>query len=230
MSLCMLNWSNILVCFLPHWGVAKTFRGKWNNFSVQQASSEAHLLCTTKVKIILFHAYWQFSSKFSCLVLIIPLYCLLIFHDILRNASACQYLVTYFVRTFNALVRNNSYAFVEKCCCLNTYFNVFHKSVAMEPPMNLLISKLIQPHHLTCGSNKVVSLSLKRCCAGTVVDAFQVSCANGFQFVSHLVNLGFRSSDWLHVSIHGTSFSLLFSKLSVKGLGLRVSIRATAGG
>jgi len=88
--------------------------------------------------------------------------------------------------------------------------------VAAEPPTDLLISKLIQPHCPAWrGSNKVVSLSLKRCCSGSVEDAFQVCCANGFQFGSHLADLRFRSSDWfwLHVSIHGTSFSLLFSKL-----------------
>jgi len=48
----------------------------------------------------------------------------------------------------------------------------------------------------------------------SVADAFHVSCANGFRFTSHLDNLRFCSSDWLHVSIHGTSFCFLLSKLS----------------
>jgi len=88
--------------------------------------------------------------------------------------------------------------------------------MATEPAKDLLISKLIRPNHLTwCGSDKAVSFSLKQYRPGSIVDAFQVYCFNGFQFASHLGDLHFRNSDWLHVSFHGTSFSLLFSKLSV---------------
>jgi len=93
-------------------------------------------------------------------------------------------------------------------------FLVFAEEVATESSMDL-ISKLIQWHHLAwCGLNKAVSLSLKRCHSGSVANAFQVCCANGFRFTSHLDDLHFRSSDCFHVSIHGISFSLLFSKLS----------------
>jgi len=44
--------------------------------------------------------------------------------------------------------------------------------------------------------------------------------------------LRFHNSDCLHISIHGTSFSLLFSKLYkllLQGLGLEVSIRLVLG-
>ena len=40
-------------------------------------------------------------------------------------------------------------------------------------------------------------------------DKFQVCHANGCQFSSHLGVFHFRNSDCLHVSIRGTSFSLL---------------------
>jgi len=39
---------------------------------------------------------------------------------------------------------------------------------------------------------------------------FQVCCANGFQFASNLGALHFRSSDWLHILIRGTSFSKVY--------------------
>jgi len=85
----------------------------------------------------------------------------------------------------------------------------------MEPPMDL-ISKLKQLHRLAWRDlNIAVSLSLKLRCANSVVDAFQVCCANGFLFASHLGDLRFHISDWLHDSIHCTRFSALFSKLSV---------------
>jgi len=60
-----------------------------------------------------------------------------------------------------------------------------------------------------CGSNKAVSVSLSVVVLtpGSAADAFQVCCANVFQFASHLEYLHFRSTDWLHVSIHETSFS-----------------------
>jgi len=164
----------------------------------------------------------------------------------------------------------------------------------MEPPTDLLISKLIQPHHLTwCGSNKLyslyykaVSLSLKHRRSGSVANMFRgvtkkiqeghnslgaewiwvsnycrgcqkfttislfsvhmlpkdlrfehgstklASCprrhltslcpwirfrsAVPMVFSSPLTSLGdlrFYSIDWLHVSVYGTSFSLLLSKL-----------------
>jgi len=47
------------------------------------------------------------------------------------------------------------------------------------------------------------------------MDTFQVCCANAYRFASHLGDLRFRSGDGLYISIHGTSFSLLFLKLSV---------------
>jgi len=47
--------------------------------------------------------------------------------------------------------------------------------VAMEPPMDLLISKLIPLHQLTRHSlSKVVSLSLKHHRPSSVADTFQV--------------------------------------------------------
>jgi len=46
-----------------------------------------------------------------------------------------------------------------------------------------------------------------------LADVFQVCCSNGFRFASHLSASHCHSSDWLHVSICGTT-SLLFSKLS----------------
>jgi len=47
-----------------------------------------------------------------------------------------------------------------------------------------------------------------------VVDVFQVYCDRGFRFAfPHLGALRFSSSNWFHVSIRGTSFSLFFSKV-----------------
>jgi len=78
----------------------------------------------------------------------------------------------------------------------------------MKPPMDLPVSNIIPPHHLArCGANKAVSLSCKRQHPDSVVDTCQVWCANGCWFASHLGDLRFHSSDWLHISIHGTSFS-----------------------
>jgi len=51
-------------------------------------------------------------------------------------------------------------------------------------------------------------------CRDSIVDVFHVCFADGFQFACHLDVLQFHSSDCLHFAIHGTSFSLLFSKLS----------------
>jgi len=42
---------------------------------------------------------------------------------------------------------------------------------------------------------------------------FQLYHANGCGFASHLGAYSFHNSDCLHVSIRGTSFLLLFSKL-----------------
>jgi len=84
----------------------------------------------------------------------------------------------------------------------------------MDPTIYFLISKLIQLHCFAwCGSNKAVSLSLKRHYTGSVASTFQVCYADGFRLTSHLGNLRFHGtcSDWLHVA----SFSVLFSKLSV---------------
>ena len=55
-------------------------------------------------------------------------------------------------------------------------------------------------HHIA--SHDAVSLSLRRRCPGSVADTFQVWCANGFRFTSHLGDLHLHSSDWLQVSIH----------------------------
>ena len=114
---------------------------------------------------------------------------------------------------------NISTSFLVRTLCQIDWLKVdtlYRKEVAKEPPMDLLISKLIGPHHLAwSSSNKSVSLSLKRRHPSRVADTFWVSCANGFQFASRLGDLRFHNSDCLHVSIHGTSFSLLFSKLSV---------------
>jgi len=49
---------------------------------------------------------------------------------------------------------------------------------------------------------------------GSLEDVFQLCCDNGFRFTFHLGVSRFRGSDCLHVSIHGISFSLLFSKVS----------------
>ena len=92
----------------------------------------------------------------------------------------------------------------------------YRKELAMELPINLFIWKLVGLHRLAWRSlNQAVSLSLKRCGPGSVADVFQVYSANGFWFASHLGDICFHSSDWLRVSIHQTSFSLHFSKLSV---------------
>jgi len=78
--------------------------------------------------------------------------------------------------------------------------------------MDLLISKFSSVWR---GLNKEVCLSIKRWRLGSVADVFQVCYANSFQFAFHLGGaLRFHSSNCLHVvSISGTSFSLLFSKL-----------------
>ena len=57
----------------------------------------------------------------------------------------------------------------------------------MEPPMALLISKLIQQHCLVWRClNAAVSLSLKRRHPDSIADAFQANCANDFRFASQL--------------------------------------------
>jgi len=88
--------------------------------------------------------------------------------------------------------------------------------LATEPPMDFLISKLIPRCCLSWhGSNKAGSLPFKWRCPDSVADVFHVCCANGCSwFASYLGALHFCNSDCLHVSIRGTSFSLLFSKLS----------------
>ena len=72
----------------------------------------------------------------------------------------------------------------------------------MQPPMDLIAKlRLFDPtalHDAIADSNKEVSLSFKHHCPSSVVDAFQVSCANAFRFASHLGDL--RS--WLNISIH----------------------------
>jgi len=80
----------------------------------------------------------------------------------------------------------------------------------MELPMDLLISKLIGPQasHDAASLNKAVSLSLKHCHPSSVTGMFQVCCANGFRFASHLGDLCFHSSDLLHISIHLRTTSL----------------------
>jgi len=71
--------------------------------------------------------------------------------------------------------------------------------LAMELPVDLLISKLIWSHHLAWrGSNKAVSLSLKCRHPDSTVGAFQVYCVNGFQVTSHFGDLCFGSGNRLH--------------------------------
>jgi len=79
----------------------------------------------------------------------------------------------------------------------------------MEPSIDLIL-KHIRPHHLIWrGSNKAVSPSLKRRCPGSIAEAFQVCCANGFWFTSHL------SVTYIFVVMTGcTSFSLLFQNFT----------------
>jgi len=87
----------------------------------------------------------------------------------------------------------------------------YYSEVATEPPMDLLISKLVSPYRLAWHSlNKAVSLSLQRCWPGSVTDTFQVCHANGSGFVSHLDALCFCNSDCLHVSIHVDSWDQFF--------------------
>jgi len=84
----------------------------------------------------------------------------------------------------------------------------------MEPPMDLPVSKLIQPSRLAWhGSNKTVSLSFNQRRSSRLPVRFQVYQINGSGFTSQLDALRFRNSDCLHVSIRGPSFPLLFSKL-----------------
>jgi len=56
-----------------------------------------------------------------------------------------------------------------------------------------------------------------------------VCYANGCRFTSRLGALRFCNSDCLHISIHRTSFSLLFSKLSKLALRVRLSISVGLG-
>jgi len=87
----------------------------------------------------------------------------------------------------------------------------------MEPPMDLLIAKLILLYHLTWHDlNKAVNLHWSGGVPtpSSVADVFQVCCDNGFWFAAYRGALRSHSDDWLNVSIRGTSFSLLFSKLS----------------
>jgi len=84
--------------------------------------------------------------------------------------------------------------------------------VAMEPPMDLLVSKLIRPSCLAWrGLNKAVSLSFNCHRSGSLPDRFQVYHVNGSGFASRLGTLRFGNSNCLHVSIRGTT--LLLSKL-----------------
>ena len=69
-----------------------------------------------------------------------------------------------------------------------TFTTVLVSEVAKESK-NILISELVQPHLLARhGSNKAVSLSLKRRLPNSVADTFQIWCANGHgvEFASHL--------------------------------------------
>jgi len=85
--------------------------------------------------------------------------------------------------------------------------------VAAEPPMDLLVSKLIQPYRLAWrGSNKAVILSFNRRRSSSLPDRF-----NGWEFASRHGTLHFRNSDCLHVSIRGTGFYLLFSNFYFRG-------------
>jgi len=86
--------------------------------------------------------------------------------------------------------------------------------VATEPPMDLLVSKLIRPYRLAwSGSNKAVSLSFNWRRSDSLRDRFQVYHVNGWGFASQPDALRFHNSDCLHVYICGISFSLLFSNL-----------------
>jgi len=88
------------------------------------------------------------------------------------------------------------------------------KEVAIEPPMDLFIIKLITLCRLTWRvSNKVVILSFKRRRSGGVTVRIQICHVNGWGFASQLGALRFHNnSDCLHVSIRGTSFSLTLFK------------------
>jgi len=93
----------------------------------------------------------------------------------------------------------------------------YYSEVATEPPMDLLISKLVSPYRLAWHSlNKAVSLSLQRCWPGSVTDTFQVCHANG-SGLSHILTpcvfVIVTVCTFQFMLIHGTSFSLLLSKL-----------------
>ena len=71
-----------------------------------------------------------------------------------------------------------------KCCYLE---------VAMEPSMDLPISKFIRPYHLAWrSSNKAVTLSLNWHWSGSLTDRFQICHANGWVFASWLRTLCFH--------------------------------------
>jgi len=68
------------------------------------------------------------------------------------------------------------------------------KEVAMEPPIDLLISKLIPPYHFVWhSSNKAVSLSVEQHQPLNIADRFQVCHANGCGFTSQLGTLRFHN-------------------------------------
>jgi len=97
---------------------------------------------------------------------------------------------------------------------INSYFSIITqilKEVATEPPMDLPVSKLIQPYRLAWrSSNKMVSSSFNRHRSGSQLDRFQVYHVHGLGLASGLGASCFRNSDCLHVSFHGTSVSLPF--------------------
>jgi len=71
-----------------------------------------------------------------------------------------------------------------------------------------------------------VSLSLKQRRPGSVADMFEVCCANGFQFASHLGDLRFCSSDWLVTRLNSWDhFFFTFFKTS-QTFGLGVIVKA----
>jgi len=88
-----------------------------------------------------------------------------------------------------------------KCCYLE---------VAMEPPMDLPISKLIRPYCLDWHSpNKAVTLSLNWHWSGSLTERFRVCHANAWGLASWLGALRFRK--WMLARLNSWDrFSLLF--------------------
>jgi len=70
--------------------------------------------------------------------------------------------------------------------------------------------------------NKAVSLSLEQRRPDSIMDMSQFCHADGCEFASHLSALRFRNSDCLHISVRGTSLSLLF--LNIPNFSVRLGL------